>query len=597
MSQDSEVKSPVNIPPTLSVNEFAQKLGIKVTDVIAELMKNGVMATINEVIDFDTAAIVGSELGFEVVAETSASTGTDAEDADKKTVLKAGEGEPRPPVIVVMGHVDHGKTSLLDAIRQSETAATEAGGITQHVSAYQVTHNKRVMTLMDTPGHEAFSILREHGAHLTDVALIVVAADDGVQPQTEEAINFAQKAGVHMIVAINKIDKPGADTNRVKQELSDKGLTPEEWGGETVTVEVSAKERKNISKLLDLILLVTDIEDLRARTDGPAEGMVIESHMSVGKGAVTTLLVEQGKLKVGDNLVAGATYGKVRTLENFEGKKLSEASPSMPVAISGWKDAPVFGDQFKVVESEKTAKNLAVSKARSFNITRTAAVKKISHHEKLESALAEHQVEHLPLVVKADVQGSLQSLLQNLETLGNEEVKTKVIAQGLGSINESDISIAASAGAMIIGFNVQLPIRIKQLASRDNVEVNLYKVIYELLEDVKQGLQARLKPQIVEEERGSLIVKGVFRITQNQLICGGQVNKGELEAGLIALRVIEGEKQEIGTVQKVQKEQKQAKKVKEGEMCGLEITTNSKVNLKIDETLEFISRSEKERKL
>lgn len=591
-------KSNVAIPETISVHDFADQLGLKVTEVIGELMKNGVMATINDNIDFETAAIVGGELGFEIVAEQAKSADSkDEKQPEQKIVLAEGEGEPRPPVIVVMGHVDHGKTSLLDAIRQSEVASGEAGGITQHVSAYQVTHNKRVLTLMDTPGHEAFSVLREHGAHLTDVAIIVVAADDGVQPQTIEAIDFAKKAGVHMVVAINKIDKPGADVNRIKTQLSEHGLVAEDFGGDTVMVEVSATKRENIAKLLDMVLLVADIEDLRALTSGPAEGMVIEAHMATGKGSVATLLVENGELKVGDYLVAGEAYGRVRRLEDFEGHAIKKAGPSQPAQVSGWKLAPVFGDQFKVVASEKEARNVVAARARRSNMHTTAAVKKISHHEKLATAMAEHKTEQLPVVVKADVQGSLQSVIQSLESLGNDEVKVKIIGQGLGSISESDVSIADSAGAVIVGFNVQLPIRIKQLASRDEVDVKLYKVIYELLDDVRERLNTLLKPEVVEEFAASLIVKGVFRVTKNQLICGGQVNKGKLRAGLIVVREVDGEKQELGLVKSVQKEQQVAKEIKEGEMCGLEIETSEKVTPAIDEVLEFIERTERERSL
>lgn len=596
MAEDeTTAKTTVAIGETVSVSKFADELDLKVTEVIAELMKNGVMAGINDSIDFDTAAIVGGELGFDI--QPSVKAKEPEEKAETKTVLAEGEGETRAPVIVVMGHVDHGKTSLLDAIRSSEVASGEAGGITQHVSAYQVTHKNRIMTLMDTPGHEAFSVLREHGAHLTDVAIIVVAADDGVQPQTIEAIDFARKAGVHMIVAINKIDKPGSDVNKIKKQLSDKGLIAEDYGGDVVMVEVSAKEHTNIDKLLDMVLLVADIEDLRARTDGPAEGMVIEAHMATGKGPVATLLVEHGSLKVGDYLVAGDAYGRVRSLDNYEGKHLESAGPSTPAQVSGWKIAPVFGDQFRVVASEKEAKVVVAARERRSSMKTTAAVKKISHHEKLATAMAESSTAILPIVIKADVQGSLQSVIQSLESIGNEEVKIKVIAQGLGSITESDVSIANSGGAVIIGFNVLLPVRIKQLANRDHVDIKLYKVIYELIDDIRAKLNTLLKPEIIEELVGSIIVKGVFRVTKHQLICGGQVNKGKLKAGLIAVREVDGEKEEIGELKNVQKEQQIAKEIKEGEMCGLEIETKDKVSVKVDEVLEFIERTEKERTL
>ncbi len=595
MTEDTKSEKVVHIGEAVSVSEFAQKLELKVTDVVSVLMKNGVMAGINDSIDFDTAVIIGSELGASVTKEEVEKS----EDklVVKKTVLEAGEGDPRPPVIVVMGHVDHGKTSLLDAIRSSQVAKGEAGGITQHVSAYQVEHKGRKLTLMDTPGHEAFSVLREHGAHLTDVAIIVVAADDGVQPQTKEAIDFARKAGVHMVVAINKIDKPGSDVNRIKQQLNEVGLVAEEWGGDTVMVEVSAKTRENVDKLLDMVLLVADIEDLRARSIGLAEGMVIEAHMETGKGPVATLLVQHGNLEVGDYLVAGNAYGRVRRLEDYRGNQVISAGPSAPAQVSGWKVAPVFGDQFYEVASEKESRADVAERQRKTQMHTTAAVKKITNREKLDSALAESHTTQLPIVLKADVQGSLQAVIQSLESIGNDEVKVKIIAQGLGSITESDVSIASSGGAIIIGFNVLLPVRIKQLAGRDNVDVKLYKVIYELLDDVREKLNALLAPEIIEELHGGLIVKGIFRTSKQQLIIGGQVNKGRIKPGLIAVYEEDDEKKEIGTVKNVQKEQQATKEVKEGEMCGIEIETHEKLNLKVDDTLEFIERTEKERSL
>lgn len=591
----SETAPPqVAIPSKLSVKEFAQALDIKVTDVIAELMKNGVMATINDAIDFETASIVGEELGFSI-SKLQAEVAKSADSEKAKPTQE--KGQPRPPVIAVMGHVDHGKTSLLDAIRKTKVAAGEAGGITQHLSAYQIEYKGRPVTFLDTPGHEAFSLLREHGAHLTDLAIIVVAADEGIKPQTEEAIKFAQKAGVKIVVAINKIDKTGADSNRVKQQLADKGLNPEDWGGDTVMVEVSAKEGTNLDKLLEVVFLVADIEELTARADGPAEGIVIESHMAHGQGPVATVLVERGELKPGDFVVAGSSYGKVRTLKDSNNQPIKQALPSQPAIVSGWKVLPDLGKQFSVQTTEKAVRSSAQSVVDEARASGAAAVKQIGHEQKLAGAMQEQSVTQLPLVVKADVHGSLESLISSLESLGTDEVKVKVVSQGVGAITESDVSIAGSAAAQIVGFHVDMSVSIKQLAQRQGVDVKLYKVIYELLDDVKANLSKLLKPEIVEEVAGTLKVKGIFKITKSAVIAGGEVTSGKVMPDLLVRKVSKDDSPEIGRLKSVQREQDQVKEVKEGDMCGLQISTKEKVNLEIDDKLEFFSRSEKARSL
>jgi translation initiation factor IF-2 len=578
----------ISIPEIIGVGEFAQALGLPVTRVIGELMKNGVMATINEQIDFDTAAIIGSELGFEIEAEKIVE-----EARPEKVKLAAGEGETRPPIVAVMGHVDHGKTSLLDAIRSSHVADKEAGGITQHIGAYQIKRGDRWITFIDTPGHAAFSALRQHGARMTDVAIIVVAADDGVKPQTKEAIRHAQEAGVQLVVAINKIDKEGADPIRVRQELSELGLTPEEWGGSTVMVDVSAKAGTNLDKLVDVVLLVADIEDLRARMDGAAEGSIIESHLDAGKGPVATVLVLNGELKVGDYLVAGGTYAKVRALGDFRGKRIVSAHPGMPAVVTGFKTVPSFGDPFRSVDSEKAAREGAAAVLRREQ-SKSLGVKKIDASQ-LSAAITAENVKELNVVLKADTQGSMESLMESLHQLHNEEVAVKVVSSAVGDISESDVAFAKTANAVLIGFNVSLSSGLKALANRDKVQVRLYKVIYELTDDLRDALGQMLAPEVIETIIGELEIKGVFKSTKSNVVCGGTVTSGRIEPKM-KLRVKHGgEVVGEGVLGSLQKDKQAAKEAFEGDTCGMNVTTSATIEL--GDTLEFYSVETKARTL
>lgn len=580
----------VVVPEVIGVGEFAQILEIPVTKVIGELMKNGVMATINEQIDFDTASIIGADLGFNVAPEVSDEAPKDA----VKAKLPEGEGVARPPVVAVMGHVDHGKTKLLDAIRNTNVAEGEAGGITQHIGAYQIKRKDRWITFLDTPGHEAFSALRAHGAKMTDVAIIVVAADDGVKPQTKEAIEHAKAAGVQIVVAINKIDKEGADANKVKQQLSELGLMSEEWGGKTVTVEVSAKAGTNIEQLLDLVLLVADLQDLRAIGVGPADGVVIESHLDTGRGPVATVLVNNGLLKVGDFIVTGTTYAKVRNLEDFHGKRIKQASPGMPAVVTGFKAVPAFGDIFQAVASEQQAKQATLTASRHASIKSMVKVKKIGVDE-LKDAITAGQVNELNVVVKADVQGSLESLQESLATLRNEEVALKVVSSGVGNISESDVNQAKAGRAIIVGFNVVLSSAVKQLADREGVKVRLYKVIYELLDDMRDILGQMLKPEVIETTVATLEILGVFKVTKDAVVCGGQVKSGKVEPKL-KIRVLRG-KEVLGTasMNELQKNKQAAKEIVEGEQCGMKLATD--VAVEVGDVLEFFTTETKARTL
>lgn len=583
----------IEIDEQVTVGKLAELLSIPVSQLISELFKNGVAATVNEKIDFDTAQIIVGELeGLDVELVKREATPVVRH---KREV--SDKGEPRPPVVAMMGHVDHGKTSLLDAIRGAEVTKGEAGGITQHLSAYQIEHNGRLITFLDTPGHEAFAALREHGARLTDLVVLVIAADDGVKPQTVEAIRFARQAGVKIIVAANKIDKATeAQLNQLKAQLAENELLPEDYGGDTVVVPVSAKEKTGINELLDMVLLVSDVEELKAEKDGPAEGLVIEAHMETGRGPVAEALVEQGTLHSGEFVALGGTYGKIRNLETTDGKPIKEAGPSTPVVITGLKQLPDFGDEFQVVKDEKTARAqaAAVAENRSGGGASTAT----SSSELLRIISRSNKLTELNVVVKADVQGSLTSVIDSLKTLDNDEVAVRVVGSGVGVITENDIHTAATSGAIIYGFHTSLPVHVKQLAARDKVPVRLYTVIYELIDDVKRELEALLAPEIVEETLGELMVKGIFKITRTEVICGGQVLKGRLAIPAFA-RIYRGKDLIADNleVSGLKRGPSDVKEVQEGEMCGLSFKTESRVAVEENDRIELFTRETKTRTL
>ena len=575
------------IPGMITVGELAAQLDLPVTKLIGELFKNGIMATVNQRIDPETAQIIVDELGLDVELKQK-----DVEEAAAQAKNERAHSEnaqERPPIVAVMGHVDHGKTSLLDAILNMKVVSGEAGGITQHIAAYQTEYNGRKITLLDTPGHEAFSALRQHGAALTDVVVIVVAADDGVKPQTIEAIKFAQQANARIVVAINKVDKPDADVNRVKTQLAaDHQLTPEEWGGDTIMVEVSAKERTNLDKLLEMILLVTDLEELKAETVGNAEGLVIESHMEQGRGAVVSMLVEHGVLKPGTFLVAGNTYAKVRTLQDFAGKPIKEAGPSTPATVTGFKEIPEFGDRFAAVANEKEARALATRHQNEAKEDVQSSA--ISSNDLLQLMNRRKEKQLVNVILRADVQGSLTSVADSLKLLESSEVAPRIISSGVGNISENDIRMAQSADAVVYGFNVQLPPAVKRLAQRDKVPVRLYKIIYELIDDAKTTLENLLAPEVVENEIGKLTIKGIFRTSRDEVICGGEVTQGKIMPNLLA-RIKRGDEQ-IAEVEvtHVQRQQQEVKEVFEGDMCGLQLKTKGKLLLQEGDKLEFFTR-------
>lgn len=582
----------IEIEEMITVGALADKLLIPVTKLIGELMKNGVMATVNERIDFDTAQIIVGELDLDVELQRKSSA---AEPAPARVkIANSDHATARPPVVAVMGHVDHGKTSLLDAIREANVVKGEAGGITQHISAYQIEHSGRKITFLDTPGHEAFAAIREHGAQLTDIVILVVAADDGIKPQTIEAIRYARKAGVKIIVAANKIDKEGADVNRLKQQLSEHELLVEEWGGDTFVAEVSAKTKKGIPELLDMVLLVTDVEELKADVDVPARGLIIEAHVETGRGPMAHALVEAGVLKPGQFVVAGGTYAKVRNLESTTGGALKEAGPSTPVAITGFKTLPEFGDEFTVVANEKAARALSAATGEE---RQTATTRGASSSELLRIINRSNELQELNIIVKADVQGSLTSVIDSLKALDTAEVAIRIVSSGVGSITDNDLRLAQTSNAVVYGFSVTAPSNIRQQASRDKVDLRLYKVIYELIDDVKADLGHLLSPEIVETELGRLVIRGIFNITKTAVIAGGEVTKGKLVAPALAKVYRDKELLMEVEVTGLKRGPAEAKEIIEGEMCGISLATPSRLELEDGDRVELFTRQAIKRSL
>ena len=514
----------VMIPDSIVVSELATRLKVQVKDVIKKLMGLGVMANINEEIDFDTAALVAEELGakveHEVIVTIEERLITD--EADPEDSL-----EERCPVVVVMGHVDHGKTSILDRIRNAEVAASEAGGITQHIGAYQVKHDGKVITFLDTPGHEAFTSMRARGANITDIAILVVAADDGIMPQTIESINHAKAAGVSIIVAINKMDKEGANPEKVKQQLTEYELVCEEWGGDTICVPVSAKTGEGIEELLENILLVAEVRELKANPNRLAKGTVIEARLDKGRGPIATILVQNGTLHTGDVIIAGTAVGKVRVMTNYKGKVVTEAGPSVPVEITGLAEVPSAGDVFNAVEDERLAKELVEQRKHEAKEEQFKSYRKVTL-DNLFSQIAEGEMKELPLIVKADVQGSVEAVTQSLEKLTNEEVRVKVIHGAVGAVSESDVMLASASNAIIVGFNVRPMPGATDAAARDGVDIRLYRIIYDAIEEVSTAMKGMLAPKFREVEMARIEVRQVYHISSVGTVAGCYVTDGKV---------------------------------------------------------------------
>ena len=583
----------IQIAGSITVDELANALGLSVTFLIGELFKQGIVATINQRLDFDTASIIIEELGLKNVRLERKNTSTKTSELRRELSDKA---VIRPPVVAVMGHVDHGKTTLLDTLLHKKTVEGEAGGITQHISAYQLKHNERLITFLDTPGHEAFAAIRQHGAMLTDIVVIVVAADDGVKPQTVEAIKFAQSANAKIIVAINKIDREGADIPRTMADLAQHGLNPEEWGGDITMVPISAKRGDNLEKLLDLILLTADIEELKADVQIPSEGLVIESHMEIGKGSVVNLLVTGGELKTGEFIVAGSAYGKIRTMLDFRGKPKGKATPSTPVTVTGFKELPNFGDKFIEVKDEKSARKMALLNAQS--LVEESASANVTSSDLLRMMNNADNAKVFNVIIKGDVLGSVTSVIDSLKMIDTKgEVMLNIVSSGVGDITENDIYMAEGDNTVVYGFNVNVPTNIVKLAARDGVEIRNYKIIYELLDDAKTSMENLLDAEIVETEMGEMKIKGVFRTERTAIIAGGEVLTGLAKKGLMG-RVYH-EKELIGEVEvdSVQKEKMDVNELVAGETGGIAFKLEKKLVIEVNDRVKFFTRELVKKKL
>jgi len=566
----SKERKKISLPAFIKVKDYVDLLGMSVSDVIKTLLKNGIMANINEEIDFETAAIVAQDLGFDV-EEQKQQTQSELGQSSLQEILKQEPEDKlktRPPIVAVMGHVDHGKTSLLDYMCKTNVVASESGAITQHIGAYQVRKNGKLITFLDTPGHEAFSEMRARGANVTDLIVLVLSAEDGVKPQTVEVINRAKFTNTPLIVAINKIDKENANVPRAKQELAEHGVLSEEWGGKTPVIALSAKTGEGITDLLEMILLTAEVENFRANPDGQVLGTVIESHLSKGKGPVATVIIQNGTLRVADIVAIGGSYGRIRDLEDERGKKLKEAPPSTPVLVSGLSEVPQVGDILRKVPSLEEAKNS------SFQIQRKERLRRITQHQKIKG---DTENKSLNLIIKTDVLGSLEAIKQSLEKLKNDEVKINIIAEGAGEISENEVTLAASSKSTIIGFHTKANPKAINLAKQQKVVIDTYEVIYELIEDITTAVVNMLSPELVRTSFGRAKVLKIFMTEKKEMIVGGRVEQGEVKrSGRIAI-LRAGSEIGQAEISELQQSKVAAKEVSAGNEFGLKLKTGVKV--------------------
>jgi translation initiation factor IF-2 len=570
-----EKKAPSTLPPkaskrlvkieeVITVGDLAHRMGVKAADVIKKLIEMGMPTTLNQLLDADTASLLAQEYGFEVENVAPEVESLIDQEADREEDLV-----PRPPVVTIMGHVDHGKTTLLDAIRESNVTASEAGGITQHIGAYEVEHNGRRVVFLDTPGHEAFTSMRARGASVTDIVVLVVGADDGVMPQTLESIDHARAAGVPIVVAVNKIDKPGAQPDRIRQQLSDRGLVPEEWGGTTLYGNVSAKRRVGINELLELILLQADVLELRANPSKHARGTVLEARLEKGRGPVATVIVQEGTLKVGDPVVTGCHYGRVRSLVNHKGKRLDDASPGTPVEIQGLSGIPDAGQKFAVLKDERTARQIALH--RSEKDREKAVVRPRMSLEDLHKRIDAGEVKDLNIVIKSDVQGSMEALQFSVGKLSGDQVKVNVIHSGVGGISESDVMLASASAAVIIGFNVRPEPKAAELAEREGVDVRLYSVIYDVVDSIRKAMEGMLAPTFRESTQGRAEVRNTFHISKIGTIAGCAVLSGKITRNSNVRLLRDSVVVHEGKLASLKRFKDDVKEVLEGYECGLGI--------------------------
>jgi len=583
MEEKKIEKIKVKIPSLVTVKRFAELLGVGVSDVIKELMKNKILATINDEIDYDTAAVIASDLEFETEEDLEA-TGSGAmtlEQLDEILKKEKGSGKNlrhRAPVVTILGHVDHGKTTLLDAIRKTSVVEKESGGITQHISAYQVKKKGELITFVDTPGHEAFSAMRERGVSMADIAILVVAADDGVRPQTEEVIQYLKDKKIPMVVAINKIDKQNANIQRVKQELADREIVIEDWGGDVVAAEVSAKNNIGIDELLDMILLVAEVEDLKSDNKRLPLGVVIESHLDPKKGNMATVLVRTGTLKEGQDILAGSVAGRVRRLEDFKGRQIKEAGPSMPVTVIGLHQSPNVND---VLQGVSDLKSVKISQ-KEMQSSEFGGVKRFDAQQ-LGKSIEDQNVKKLNIVLKTDVQGSLEAIGQILGAIKSDEVAISYIHQGVGDITESDVKLGQTSGAVVFGFNIHPTTVAKRLAEMSKVEIKSYKIIYELVEDIKKRLEAMLGEEIVRTDLGKLKVLAIFMTGKKDMIVGGNVSSGKMKNGEFVEVIREEKVLGRGKLNNLQQNKINVDEVTQGHECG--ITFDGETKIKEGDTL------------
>ncbi len=564
-TNEDEIKI-IQIPASISVKELADKLDVTATELIKRLMKKGIMAMINQEISFETATELAEE--FDVLTEPEEEKDL-MEEIFGEIIDEEKDLEKRPPVVVVMGHVDHGKTSLLDAIRSTHVTAKEAGGITQHIGASQISLKGEKITFLDTPGHEAFTAMRLRGAQVTDIAILVVAADDGVMPQTIEAINHARAAEVQIIVAMNKIDKPGANPDRVKQELADQGLLVEDWGGDIICVPVSALKGEGIDSLLEMVLLVAEMGDLKANPKRKARGTIIEAQLDKGRGPVATVLVQSGTLQVGDPIVAGSAYGRVRAMIDDKGRSVKKALPSTPVEILGLSEVPTGGELFYVAKSDKQARQVAEQIRAQGRVQMIGQTPNKVSLDDLFSQIQEGKMKELNIIIKADVQGSVEAVKQSLEKLSNEEVRIRTIHGGVGTITESDVQLASASGAIIIGFNVRPETAVKAIADREEVDVRLYRVIYNAIEDIKLAMKGMLDPEYVEKVVGHAEIRQTFKVSGLGTVGGAYVLDGKIVRNAGVRIVRDGIVVYEGNLTSLKRFKDDAKEVATGYECGV----------------------------
>ncbi len=587
----AKVITEVEIPETITVGEFASKIGKTGAEIVKKLMMLGVMATMNQSIDFETAELIGADFDITVNKEIVL-TKEDLLMQEMPEPDKPEDLQERPPVVVVMGHVDHGKTSLLDAIRHTSVTSSEAGGITQHIGAYSVRLNDRDITFLDTPGHEAFTTMRARGAQVTDIAILVVAADDGIMPQTIEAINHAKAAGVQIIVAINKIDKDGANPDRVKQALVEHELVPEEWGGDTICVEISAKQKINIDGLLEMVLLVADMAELKANPNRAAEGTVIEARVDKSRGPIATVLVQNGTLNIGDFIIAGTAVGRVRAMVNDKGRRVKVAGPSTPVEILGLNEAPSGGDNMIVVSNEKLARDVAEQRKHEQQENKFNQVVKVSL-DNLFSQIDEGNMKELPVIIKADVQGSVEAVRQSIEKLSNNEVRVRAIHGGVGGINETDVMLANASNAIIIGFNVRPDAGALSAAEQHDVDIRLYRVIYQAIEEMEAAMKGMLDPEFKEVVLGYAEVRQTFKVSGVGTIAGCYVTQGKIQRNAEIRLVRDGIIVHEGKIDSLKRFKDDAKEVLENFECGIGIENFNDV--KEGDTMECFIMEEVER--